>query len=194
MRWSLIVTTAAAAQPVSLDEAKAHLRVDSDDEDDLITSLIEAATDLAEQYCRRAFMPASFRLGLDRFPAYDIRLPRNPVISVDSITYLDEGGTERTLSASEYLTDLASEPARITPTYGNTWPTTRGTIGAVKVNFTAGYSGASPDRDSVPEGVKAAIKLLVADFYQHRSAQSAEALEKNPAVVALLSRFRLLSL
>lgn len=194
MHWSLTVTTPATAQPVSLTEAKAHLRVDSSDEDDLISALIEAATDWAQEYTRRAFVPASFRLGLDCFPAYGIRLPRNPVIRVDSITYLDEGGTERTLSTSEYLTDLDSEPARITPTYGNTWPTTRIQIGAVKVNFTAGYDDASPAQDSVPEGIKAAIKLVLTDLFEHRSAALVQTAERNPAVVSLLSRFRILSL
>jgi uncharacterized phiE125 gp8 family phage protein len=190
---SLVVTAPAAAAPLSRAQAKLHLRVDSDDENDLVDSLILAATDWAEQYCRRSFMPARYRLGMDRFPNFYIRLPRNPVISVDSITYTDEGGTERTLASSEYLTDLESEPARITPTYGNTWPTTQAIIGAVKVNFTAGYDGASPDQDSVPDGVKAAIKLILTGLYEQRSAAGVDRIEQNPAVIALLSRFRIIS-
>lgn len=187
------VVTAASEYPVTLAEAKAHLRVDDTNEDDLILALIGAATDWAEQYCRRSFMAQTLRLTMDQFPSDEICIPRNPVQSVSSVKYVDQTGTQQTLSTSLYDIDL-TEPARIAPVWGTTWPIARNQLGAVTVDFVAGYEAGSPGRDDVPVGIKAAIKLAITDLYEHRSAHMIDQLYCNPAVVGLLSRFRLVKL
>ena len=65
----LTLVTAPASEPVSLTEAKAHLRLDSADDDSLITALIRSARETAEAHMRRALVSQTWRLSLDRFPA-----------------------------------------------------------------------------------------------------------------------------
>ena len=60
--------TPPALEPISLQEAKAHLRVDFGDDDDYISALITAARDFAEGFTRRAFLTQSWLLALDHFP------------------------------------------------------------------------------------------------------------------------------
>jgi len=171
--YGLTVVTPPAAEPVSVAEAKAHLRLETADEDALVTALVKAAREHAEDFMGRAFVTRVYDLTLDRFPwssravsvgAGAIVVPRPRLQSVESITYVDESGVTQALSASKYLVDSKSEPGRITPAYGETWPTTREQANAVTVRFTAGYGAAA----AVPDAIKTAIKLLVAHWYEHR--------------------------
>lgn len=160
-----IITTEPSVEPVSLAEAKLYLRVTNDAQDDVITSLIEAARKYAELYCNRAFIDTVFDQSYDfGFPDVFYLTPV-PVDSVTSITYLDEAGASQTLSSSLYRTDVASEPGRIEPAYGEVWPTTYPVINAVTVRFKSGYGTAGTD---VPEGIRTAIKMLVGMWYEHR--------------------------
>lgn len=189
--------TAPTAEPISVQEAKLHMRVDADyvDEDFAIADAISAARLKAEFETRRALVRQQWTMAIDRFPApsmnvgsanwygpqwgttpgplttlsadgstgYEIFLPMPPLVSVDSIQYIDESGALQTLASTEYKVDSFSEPARITPAYGKTWPGTRNEINAVLVTFTCGYS-----TDTVPEGIKAWIKIRVASTYEFR--------------------------
>ena len=176
----LQLVTPPAAEPVSLAEAKGHLRVDGTDDDALITSLIAAARQAAETLTGRQFITARWKLVLDSFPGpsmggvpaglpfslpgHAILLPKCPVQSVFAIQYLDMVGVSQTLPITEYTVDVACEPARLTPVFGKTWPITLPQIGAVWVSFDAGYGTAA----SVPEGIKSWIKLRVGSLYAHR--------------------------
>ena len=80
------------------------------------------------------------------------------------IQYLDMAGVIQTMPPADYVVDNASEPARIAPVFGKTWPITLPQIGAVSVTFDAGYGPAA----SVPEGLKSWIKLRVGSLYTHR--------------------------
>jgi len=62
------IVTAADVYPVSLSEAKAHLRITHNAEDDLIQSYIAAATDWAQTFTRRIFIDTEVTIKLDRFP------------------------------------------------------------------------------------------------------------------------------
>lgn len=160
-----IITTEPSVEPVSLAEAKLYLRVTDDAQDDVITSLIEAARKTAELYCNRAFIDTVFDQSYDyRFPDCFYLTPV-PVDSVTSITYLDEAGASQTLAASKYRTDVVSEPGRIEPAYSEVWPTTYPVINAVTVRFKVGYGTAGTD---VPEGIRTAIKMLVGQWYEFR--------------------------
>jgi len=135
------VTTAAACRPVHLDQAKLHLRVDADDEDALIASLVHAATDQVEYDTGRALVCQTRTLTLDRFPAGDvIIIPRPPLIEVVSVQYVDSAGTLQTVDAADYETDTAEEPGRLYPAYGESWPSHRGAPDAVLVTYRAGYA------------------------------------------------------
>ena len=155
----LQLVTPPAGEPVTLLEAKQHLRVDVDDDDALIGSLIAAARQAAETITGRQLMTARWKLVLDAFPgatfthagtgatfslpAHAVLLAKCPVQSVLSIEYLDMNGTPQTMPATDYVLDAACEPARLTPAFGKTWPPTLPQIEAITVTFDAGYGLAS---------------------------------------------------
>lgn len=103
---------------------------------------------------------------------FELYLDHTPVRSVDSITYTDTNGTTQTLDPSQYKLDTVSEPCRIVPAYGTTWPGTRNEINAVTVNFTCGYGAAGGDAAAsalaVPESIKSWIKLRIGAMYENR--------------------------
>ena len=165
---SLQLVTPPAGEPVSLAEAKLHLRVDVDDDDSLIGSLIAAARQSAETLTGRQMITARWKLVLDAFPCHAIFLAKCPVQSVVNIQYLDMNGMSQTLPLVDYVVDTSCEPARITPVFGKTWPPTLPQIGAVTITFDAGYGAAS----AVPEGIKSWIKLRVGSLYAHREEMS----------------------
>ena len=176
----LQLVTPPTQEPVSLIDAKLHLRVDFDEDDTLIASLISAARQAAETLTGRQFTTARWKQVLDCFPGpslmgvpagqafslpgHAILLPKCPLQSVVSINYLDMASVLQTMPASTYTVDAACEPARITPVFGQIWPICLPQIGAVSVTFDAGYGDAS----NVPEGIKCWIKLRVGSLYAHR--------------------------
>lgn len=176
----LQLVTPPAQEPVSLTEAKAHLRVDFSEDDLLITSLISAARQAAETITGRQIVTARWKLILDCFPGpslmgvpagvpfslpgHAVLMPKCPVQSVFAIQYLDMASSTQTMPSTDYTVDVACEPARITPVFGKIWPTCLAQIGAVSITFDAGYGAPS----SVPEGLKSWIKLRVGSLYAHR--------------------------
>ncbi len=201
----LQLVTPPAGEPVSLAEAKQHLRVDGDDDDLLIGSLITAARQAAETKTGRQLITARWKLVLDAFPGpslmqsatgasfslpgHAILLAKCPVQSAVSIEYLDMNGTTQVMPASDYVLDAACEPARLTPAFGKTWPPTLPQMGAVSVTFDAGYGTAS----AVPEGLKSWIKLRVGSLYGHReemSVLSRGRIDPLPFVDGLLDGFK----
>lgn len=165
----LTIQTTATGDPVTYAEAKVHLRLDDDDEQTLITDLITVGTKSAESFTGRQFMRATYDLDLPGFPA-EIKLRKNPVVSISSIIYIAATGNIATMTATDYQTDLKSEPATIKPRFGGSWPSTRGdTYNAVTVRFVAGYSTTTTSQeDAVPEGLKSAIKFHVAHLFENR--------------------------
>jgi uncharacterized phiE125 gp8 family phage protein len=103
MRYrSLTTLTPPAVEPVTLAEAKQHLRVDTDTDDGYISSLITAAREWCEAYCDETFIHAQYRMTLDSFPI-EIELPRPPMatsgtVTAVSITYTIEDNSTATLS------------------------------------------------------------------------------------------------
>lgn len=165
---SLFLVTAPAAEPVSVQDAKAQCRVDTSDEDALFATLVIAAREYVETATHRALITQTWDWTLDGFPDWTLVLPLPPVASVTSITYVDTAGVTQTWAASLYRTDLPAgpyaSPARVTPAYSESYPSTRAVTNAVTVRFVAGYGTAA----SVPASLKAAIKLLVAHWYARR--------------------------
>ncbi len=155
-------------EPLTLTELKNQLRIDSNDEDTFLRSLITVARRLLERYTFRSFMTQTWQLNLDAFPSSDeecIRLPMGPVQSVTSVTYYDESGVQQTLSPSVYKTDIVSEPGRIYLAENESWPTNvLDELNAVTIIYVAGYESA----DSVPSELKQAMLLMCGDLYLNR--------------------------
>ena len=202
------LVTPPTEEPVSLLEAKLHLRVDFDEDDMLIASLITAARQAAETLTGRQLTTARWKQVLDCFPGpslmgvpagqtftlpgHAILLAKAPVQSVVSINYLDMASVNQTMPALTYTVDTACEPARITPVFGQIWPICLPQIGAVSVTFDAGYGTAS----QVPEGIKSWIKLRVGSLYAHReevAALSRGRIESLPFIDGLLDPYKVVT-
>jgi uncharacterized phiE125 gp8 family phage protein len=178
---ALRLITPPAGLPVTLDEAKAHLRVDSTDEDLLITALIQAATSHVQHFLGRALIDQTWELVIDRFPHYhyhrrmEVMLPLPPLIKVVSITYDDPSGVAQVLPESGYTVDDVSEPGWVVP--AGMWPATFHGINAVRVRYRAGYlDNNSPPAASVPPDITAAIRLYVGTLFEHRETEAVGAI------------------
>lgn len=177
--------------PVTLAEAKLSLRVDHTAEDDEITEMISAATLQCEFMCGRQFIHATWIEYFDVFPT-EIRLARPPLSTITSIQYVDADGATQTWAAGERQVDAISEPARIKPAFGESYPSTRDDYNAVIVTFVAGYGAAA---SSVPDIYKRAIKLLAGHWYLNREAYllGTMANEVRDALRALLNINRIMT-
>lgn len=188
---ALKLKTAPAAEPVSLTEAKLHLRVDGTDEDTLITALIIAARDWCEGFQNRAYITQTWYLILDEFPMGDcIEIPRPPLQSITSIKYYGTDDTEYTVDSGDYFVDEKSQPGRVSLAYSKSWPSTmlRPANGVI-VEFVAGYGAAA----AVPELIKTAMKLIVGHLYEHREETAEKVLAKIPmAAESLLGLDRIM--
>lgn len=132
------ITTPPTVSPVSLTEAKLHLRVDHATDDELINNLIRSATRWCELYENRAYCLQTITVKLDHFSDV-MELPVCPLVKVDSITYVDTSGDTQTLDSSYYTVDTTSEPGRVTLAYNYSWPSTRTVEDAVTITYKAGY-------------------------------------------------------
>lgn len=134
------ITKQPTTEPVTLQQLKNHLRIYHSEEDTLLENYLKAARTYAETtLCWRAFIRQEIEFTKDRFP-WELKLPRPPLQSVTSITYTDKDGTEHTIDPADYIVDTKSEPGRVVPAYGKSWPTeTLYPVNAVKVSYTAGY-------------------------------------------------------
>lgn len=189
MALKLII--AATELPVTLAEAKLHLREDGTDSDTLITAYLGAATQLAEQATGRALMPQTWELTLDEFPdAFE--LTRVPATSVTSLTYRDVDGVQQTLGTTLYTLDNSDDygKAYVVPIYGGAWPASRDQINAVALRYVAGYVNAA----AVPESIKAWIKLQVGAMYENRQAEGAVQTHALGFADRLLDRYKMWAL
>lgn len=177
-KYNITVITPPASEVLTLTEVKTHLRVDSTDDDTLISSLLVAAREYAEKYTARRFVTQTLQLSIDNFfdwytfdsglasPWYQyIELPYPPTSSITTISYLNQSNSWATLDSSIYQTDFVSEPARIYHAYNQSFPVVQQVPQAVKIVYVTGYGAAS----AVPSGIKGAMKLLIGHWYEHRT-------------------------
>lgn len=183
------ITEPPAAEPVTLSEAKAHLRILHTSEDELVGRLISAARTHVEHVTGRALIRRTIAYHLAAFPAArHIPLPFPPLTAVTGITYLDPVGAEQTLPAETYqvIEDIMGGYVALLP--GAAWPSTASREKAVTVTYVAGYSGTG---EGIPEDLRNALLMLVEHFYFNRGATSDARVETVPfAVEALLSPYR----
>jgi len=172
---ALKLKTPPPVEPVTLVEVKSLLRIDDNDDDNLISSMITAIRQRAEEWTRRSFLTQTLTLWLDEFPHRSgstmnklnervIHIPRPPMQSVIFIKTYDSDNSTVTFDASDYFVDTASSPGRLALNDNSSWPTSLRKFSAVEVEFIAGYGSNASD---VPEGIKQGmlqwIKLLFAN-------------------------------
>lgn len=161
------LVTAPALEPIDLADAKRQCRLPDDltDLDTQISAYVSAAREWAEVYTGRAFLTQTWDLKFDAFPSV-IVLPKPPIASVTSVSYIDTNGSTQTLSGALYTDDLPAgpyaQPGRIVPAYGQTWPSTRDVPNAVTVRVVCGYGS---DPANVPDAIKQAIRVKVATMH-----------------------------
>jgi uncharacterized phiE125 gp8 family phage protein len=168
-----ILITGATTYAVSLDEAKAHLRVESTNDDTLIPLYLKAAELQSEALTGRSVSPQTWKLIIDDFPGDTeaIELPRCPVSSSASdvtVIYIAASGATVTLAASCYTVDVEGEPGCIrlvrdsSGGYGE-WPDTLDHPRAVQISYVSGCSSSL-----VPEPIKQWIKMRAGQMYEIR--------------------------
>ena len=208
MNWTTLNRTIApVARPITIEEAKGHLKVALDfvDDDALIESYIESATMWAEKFCNRVFCEQTWAMKLPGFPSTcsangRIELPKPPLRSVTSITYVDAAGAPQTLSGSVYAAQSDDYGAFIELAYSQSWPSTRSQSDAVIVTFLAGYAktGAGTEGDpynyraNVPGPIKEALKRKVQHSYDNLRPEDADALQVH--VAQLLWPYKLVTI
>jgi uncharacterized phiE125 gp8 family phage protein len=162
----LILTAGPASEPVSLEEAKAHCRIDTDTEDALVSSLILAARLHVEQALGLALIHQSWSLYLDRWPdVAHVELPLAPLVGIDAVRLYSPSGSWVTLDPALFFADTVSRRPRLACTDAQAWPAPGRELNGIEIAFTAGYGVAA---DDVPSPLRHAIKLLVAHWYEAR--------------------------
>jgi uncharacterized phiE125 gp8 family phage protein len=160
-----------AVEPVSLADAKAHLRVDSADDDVLIGSLIKVAREWVEEYLDRSLIFTQWQVKADLWPV-EFEVPRPPIATQGTYTavtlsYNAVAGGTTNVDPSQFRVDRDSTPAVVRNVYNGTWPSDAlYDSNAITLTFWAGYgdSGAA-----VPQSIKHAILFLVAHWYENRT-------------------------
>jgi uncharacterized phiE125 gp8 family phage protein len=156
MKLKLI--TPPATLPVSLVEAKNHYRVIGNEEDDVITASLTAATQRAEQITNRQLITATYEGYLNAFCS-EVKLPKPPFKSVSKVEYVDVEGATKIWN--DYYIDDVAEPAVM---YFSSFPSDAKTEGVnnVIITYICGY-------DTTPEAIKSWIKVSGLTLFEDRN-------------------------
>lgn len=186
---SLVLNTPPVVEPVTLDQAKAHLKVDTGDDDALIGALIAAARARAEWHTGRAFLAQGWTLWLDDWPCDGVaEIPLPPLQAVSAVTLYGRDDGANVLDAAVYQVDAASQPGRIALKPGAGAFTDLRGINAIAIAFNAGYGDSA---DTVPAPIVQAILRILARLYGNRGD---EAFALDAVTQALLAPYRIFTL
>ena len=163
------VITPPAELPVTLASAISAARADGAGLDDEVEQAVRTYTADAESETQRAIIEQTLQVVMDRFPPV-IELPRPRLLSVVHLKFIDQTGQQQTLDPQDYTVDTNSEPGRLLPAPGKAWPPTAARIGAVEIQYKAGYGSTPAD---VPDSVKGFILRRVAEQFGQLSASMA---------------------
>ena len=156
---SLKLLQVTGQEPVTEQELRDWARIPDDDSTTFVNDLIKRAREFVENLSWRQIVRASYRQTFDCL--HDtLELYRPPLIAVTTLQYLDTDGAWQTFS--DYAADTDSEPGRITPAYGESWPTIGKTAGAVKIEFVAGYATPS----EVPGSLRQAVLQVATQWWR----------------------------
>lgn len=213
-RTSLELKTPPSGFPITLDQVKAHLRIDDSADDALLNSFISAATSLVERYLDQRLLTQTWIYWLDGFPSRtlfdnlrpdgvtegalseylsvqrDVKIPIYPLQSVVEIKTYGEYDTPFTFSSSDYEVEpTKSRPGRVSLRRQATWPSTiLRSMRGVSIEFICGYGTAS----DVPPAITQALLETVAKFYNGRGcSDGANMVGLSPTAIALLSQYRI---
>jgi uncharacterized phiE125 gp8 family phage protein len=153
--------------PISMARAKAHLRVDWDDDDALIAAYLRASVGAVERRTDRALSPQAFTEWAARFPcgyAERLTLARDPISEIISVTYVDVDGAEQELDTADYRS-IEGEPWSLIAPVAGSFPATEERPDAVRVRYMAGY-----EAGECPAELQSAVLLMLGHLYANREA------------------------
>tara|TARA_A100001201_G_C4095729_1_gene203687 strand:+ start:5155 stop:5727 length:573 start_codon:yes stop_codon:yes gene_type:complete len=183
--WTKIDRVAPIVPPISVEELKKHLRVDFPDDDEIIDTMLRAASEALEAECGLSFSVADYTVTLDCFPAREFTIPHGPITEISSIEYRDTDEVLQTLAPSLYEVELRS--GRLRPVTGESWPNLGDSFSPVVITYQAGYP------TQIPYPIAAAIRLVAADHYRNREASieiTAQMIEIPFGVQRMIDPFR----
>lgn len=197
----LVLFTAPTLYPISLDELKLHLRIETEvvedfTEDALLDAIRFAAISHVEDVTRRKLLTQTWDMYLDGFPnGKYIKIPFGNLQSITHVKYTDSDGAQTTMAVTtEYLVETNGEQCgRVVLPYGESWPSfTAYTSHPVVVRFVCGWTTAA----LVPSQIKMAIRMVGADLYSNRESSIlmsffGQQYFQNPTVNNLLANYRL---
>lgn len=159
-----------------------YLRETSDDDTQLISDVLGAATRACEEHTGVIIMPQTWKVWVSAFPTAEIVLPKMPLISVDAFEYVDSGGTTQELAGSpaEYLLTPSAQwyGAELAPLPTTTWPATQARPDAVRITYQVGH----PNIGDVPVEYLGGIYLMAAELFVQRS-MSVHAVHNTPSTI-----------
>ena len=184
---------APSSEPISLSTARLHLRLDtsgsppSHPDDSLVSSLITAVRQNAEDYTGLAIAYATYELRDDSFEDVQISLQTWPINSITSVSYVDLDGTSKTLTTADYVLDEFCRPARLKAT--TVFPSAK----EVTVRFTAGFTdGQSPNPYPMPKSIESSMLLMLGNLYDNReSVSNTQSYERPMGATYLLNPYRI---
>lgn len=151
------------AEPLTLAEVKAYLRLDGAEEDGLLTALVKVAREHLERMAGLALMPQTLRLYLDDWPQDGvIQIARGPVQSLESIVVYDSAGVAVDLALAGHVLDGRSRPARLML---NRSVKPGRALNGIEIDFVAGFGTAATD---VPDTLKRAMLMHVSHMFAYR--------------------------
>jgi len=178
-RWSLHVTE-TGTEPLSIHDAKRHLREDGDEEDILLQSMIQAARRSVEDATNRAIIQQTRVLRMSEFPTNDldyIELPGGNVSAVSSVSYQDNEDAAQSFTGFETDLNTRSGAARIHCDFNQQWPSAVREQGLpVSITYTAGYASAT----DVPPNLMQAMHMAAAAMFENREVYGADQMAENP--------------
>lgn len=183
---SLRRITEPTVEPVSIAEAKAHLRIDQDftDDDLYVQSLISAARMHVENASDRTLILSQWQMKLDVFPSWDIELPKPPIAPGDVVvSYIPSDAVYLPVPFTNFRVDRDSTPAVIRPQWNGSWPSARGAENDVNITYWAGYG---PSPQDVPAPARHCILMLAAGWYANRESIVQGGINPVPMAVELL--------
>ena len=185
---SLIMTGAPALEPVTLAEAKAHLRVDSALEDTFIASLITTSRLQVEAILGVALITQNWTWRFDRWPRGGVEFPLSPVSAVASVRIQNSDSSYSAVAPANYIVDGRGAPPRLIAASTN-FPNPGVAALGIEIQFAAGYGALASD---VPAPLRQAILLLVGHWFENREPFVEGAMPKSfpDAVIGLLEPYR----
>lgn len=185
----LRLVTPPAVEPITADELRAQLKIDSTELGDTQAALlIASARGFLEEKTGLAFIEQTWQVVYDQWPGYNepwwdgvrqtaitelwtgsarsLELPRYPLISLDSCKTYDTASNETSsVIATVFNVDTISRPGRIAPKDGQMWPAVSRSMNGVILEFTAGFGATAAD---VPAALRTAVLILTAYFHDHQ--------------------------